>query len=112
MISSSSTTPATLNRLASCSNPRILKLLPSYCNFALLCLADELSRSCRPDQASGLIGPASAANLIGSGILPSQQVLQECGKRLAALGSHRRNFHELIGRPVRMFQVGYNRIAA
>src|SRR5690348_13856438 len=31
MISSSSTTPATLKPFVSCSNPRILKLLPSYC---------------------------------------------------------------------------------
>src|ERR1051326_8312366 len=31
MISSSSTTPATLKPFVSCSNPHILKLLPSYC---------------------------------------------------------------------------------
>jgi hypothetical protein len=30
--------------LVSCSNPRILKLLPSlYCNVVLLCLADVLA---------------------------------------------------------------------
>src|SRR5712671_3667300 len=69
MISSSSTTPATLNRLVSCSNPRILKLLPSlYCSFVLFCLADALSGSCCPDQARGLIEPPTA-NLIGAGIL-------------------------------------------
>src|SRR6476661_5835603 len=94
VISSSSTTPATLNLLVSCSNPHILKLLPSlYCNFVLLCLADVLSRSCCPDRAGGWVEALSIANLIGAGILPSQQVLQECGKRLAAFGSHCRNFH-------------------
>src|SRR5438270_7635024 len=94
VISSSSTTPATLNLLVSCSNPHILKLLPSlYCNFVLLCLADVLSGSCCPDRAGGWVKALSVANLIGTGILPSQQVLQECGERLAALGSHCRNFH-------------------
>src|SRR5436305_2364357 len=94
VISSSSTTPATLNLLVSCSNPHILKLLPSlYCNFVLLCLADVLSRSCCPARAGGWVEALSVANLIGTGILSSQQVLQECGKRLAALGSHCRNFH-------------------
>src|SRR6476646_1575816 len=111
VISSSSTTPATLNRLVSCSNPRILKLLPSvYCNFLLLCLADELSRLCCSDQARGLVEPP-APNLVGAGILASQQVLQECGKRLSALGSHCRNFHELIRRTVRMFWIWDNRIS-
>src|SRR5579871_477108 len=112
MISSSSTTPATLNLLVSCSNPRILKLLPSvYCNFVLLCLADVLSRSCCPDRAGGWVEALSVANLVGPGILASQQVLQECGKRLAAFGSHCRNFHKLVCRTVWMFRIGRNRIA-
>src|SRR6185312_7169393 len=87
IISSSSTTPATLNLLVSCSNPHILKLLPSvYCNFVLLCLADLLSISCCLGRAGGWVQALSVANLVGTGILPSQQVLQERGKRLAALG--------------------------
>src|SRR5579859_4674143 len=72
IISSSSTTPATLNPLVSCSNPRILKLLPSYCNFVLLCLADLLSVSCCPDRAGGWVKAVYVANLVGAGILPSQ----------------------------------------
>ena len=43
--------------------------------------------------------------------MPSQQVLQECGKRLAAFGSHCRNFHKLVCCTVRMFRVRHNRIA-
>src|SRR5689334_23664724 len=64
IISSSSTTPATLKPFVSCSNPRILKLLPSYC-FSYCSALLMISLVFRP---AGLFGRLLVTNLAGPDI--------------------------------------------
>src|SRR5579859_2234469 len=65
MISSSSTTPATLKPFVSCSNPRVLLLLPSYC-FSYC--ASLLMISLVACHANGLPGRLLVTNLVGPDI--------------------------------------------
>src|SRR6266849_402480 len=110
--SSRSIIPATFIFLRTCSNPLILKLLPSYCGLLVqLCPAGaavfvscwcplELHRHVR----------SVAGNLVGSGIFPPHQVVEEGGKRLTAIRTDRRNFHELIGRLSGVLRISLDRI--
>src|SRR6476469_4186703 len=111
--SSESISPATFKLLRTCSNPLILKLLPSYCGLLVqLCPAGAaMFSSCWCPLELHRHVRSVADNLVGSGIFHPHQVVQERGNRLAAVRTARRNFHELIGRLSGMLRISLHRIA-